>query len=172
MSTSVFTLSIDNREKVIDLFRCINEEETFNLRTFLDQASVIIGVTNRIGKINVQESQKYVHNSHRHWIDSFKKFVHLKSSIHWTMAHIAELIAKNQGYTLAEVSENSFENWIKHYRDTTNHHARNTSMEDNDIDSLRAMWLLTRQDIRQFDQKPKKKHEDTELTKKIHEVFT
>ena len=106
----------DNREKVIDLFYCINEEETMNLKTFLDQASVIIGVINRIGKINVQEFQKYVHRSYIHWIDSFKKCVHIKSTLHWTLGHIAELIAKNQGYTLAEVSENSFENWIKHYR--------------------------------------------------------
>ena len=100
-----------------------------NLKTFLDQESVIIGVTNHIGKINVQEFQKF------------------------------------------EVLENSFENWMKHYRDTTDYHARNTSMEDNDIDSLRAMWLHTRQDIRQFDQKPKKKQEDNDLTKEIHDFF-
>ena len=106
-----------------------------------------------------------------YWIDNFKKFVHIKNSLHWTLGHVAELIAKNQGYTLAEISENSMENWIKHYRDATEHHARNTSMSDNDIDCLRVMWLHTRQDIRQFDQQPKKKQEDNELTRKIHEFF-
>ena len=44
-------------------------------------------------------------------------------------------------------------------------------MSDNDIDCLRAMWLHTRQDIRQFDQQPKKKQEDNELTRKIHAFF-
>ena len=87
-----------------------------NLDTLLDQASVIIGVTNRIGKVKVQEFQQYVKNAHNHWRNNFKKFVHIKSSIHWTMAHVSELIARNEGYTLAEVSENSFENWIKAYR--------------------------------------------------------
>ena len=86
--------------------------------------------------------------------------MHIKNSLHWTLAHVAELIARNNGYTLAEYSENSFENWIKHYRDTTEHHARNTSMSDNDIDSLRAMWLHTRQDIRKLDKQPEKKQED------------
>ena len=102
-NTTMKFLHPDNREKVIGLFYCIDKEETMNLKTFLEQASVIIGVTNRIGKINVQEFQKYVHNSHMHWIESFKKFVHIKSSLHWTLGHIAELIAKNQAYTLAEV---------------------------------------------------------------------
>ena len=49
-------------------------------------------------------------------LPSPNKFVHIKNSIHWTMAHVSELIAMNEGYTLAEVSENSFENWIKAYR--------------------------------------------------------
>ena len=46
-------------------------------------------------------------------IYNFKKFVHIKSSLHWTLGHVAQLIALNEGYTLAGVSENSFENWIK-----------------------------------------------------------
>ena len=31
------------------------------------------------------------------------------------MGHIAQLLANNEAYTLAEYSENSFENWILHY---------------------------------------------------------
>ena len=102
-----------------------------------------------------------------------KKFVHIKSSLHWTLGHVAELIAGNGGYTLAEYSENSFENWIKQYRDTTDNHARQTSMEDNNIDSLRAMWLHSRQDIRQFDKHSKKNRddEDDEITKTIYAFF-
>ena len=149
----------DNGEKVINLFYCKDDEEIMNLNTLLDQASVIIWVTNRIGKVKVQEFQKYVHNAYMHWLDNFKKFVHIKNSLHWTLAHAAELIAKNNGYTLAEYSDNSFENWINHYCDSTEHHARNTSMSDNNIDSLRAMWLHTRQDIRQLDKDPEKKQD-------------
>ena len=136
----------------------------------LDQASVIIGVTNRIGKIKVQAFQKYVKDAYVHWLYNFKKFVHIKSSLHWTLGHVAELIAKNEGYTLAGVSENSFENWIKAYRDTTENHARQTSMEDNNCDSLRAMWLHTRHDIRQFDKHPEKSHNNP-LTQTIHDFF-
>ena len=88
----------------------------------LDQANVIIGVTNRIGKIKVQAFQKYVKDAYVHWLYNFKKFVHIKSSLHWTLGHVAELIAKNGGYTLAGVSENSFENWIKAYRDLVSFH--------------------------------------------------
>ena len=56
------------------------------------------------------------------------------------MGHIAELIAKNEAYTLAEYSENSFENWIQHYRYATENQARQTSMSDNNTDCLRAMY--------------------------------
>ena len=170
-NTTMKFLHPDNREKVINLFYCKDDEQIRNLSTLLDQASVIIGVTNRIGKIKVQEFKNYVHSAYMHWLDNFKKFVHIKNSLHWTLAHVAELIARNNGYTLAEYSENSFENWIKHYHDTTEHHARNTSMSDNDIDSLRAMWLHTRQDIRKLDKQLEKKQEDNELTQKIHSFF-
>ena len=86
--------------------------------------------------------------------------MHIKSSLHWTLGHVAQLIAKN-----------SFENWIKAYRDTTENHARQTSMEDNNCDSLRAMWLHTRQDIRQFDKHPEKSQKDNPLTQTIHDFF-
>ena len=72
--------------------------------------------------LQVQEFEKYVKNAYMHWLQNFKKFVHIKSSLHLTLGHVAQLIARNEGYTLAGVSENSFENWIKAYknRDTTN----------------------------------------------------
>ena len=107
--------------------------------------------------------------------DKSKKFVHVKSSLYWTFGHIAELIAKNDGYTLAEVSENSFENWIKAYLDTTENHGRHTSVEDTNNDCLRAMWLHSKQDIRQFDKPSVKKQDGSdlakELTKEIHDFF-
>ena len=114
--TTMKFLDPKNRTKVLSLFYCINEEEQKNLDSMLEQANVIIGVTNRIGKIKVQAFQKYVKTAYRDWLRNFKKFVHIKSSLHWTLAHVADLIAMNDGYTLAEISENSFENWIKHYR--------------------------------------------------------
>ena len=89
-NTTMKFLHPDNRDKVIGLFYCKNEEETIALRTFLEHASVIIGVTNRIGKIHVQEFREYVHSAHMYWIDNFKKFVHIKNSLHWILGHIAE----------------------------------------------------------------------------------
>ena len=69
----------------------------------LHQASVIVGFINRICKVKAQEFQKYVKDANNHWLINFKKFVHVKISFHWTYGHVAELIAKNDGYTLAEV---------------------------------------------------------------------
>ena len=63
--------------------------------------------------LQVQEFEKCVKNAYMHWLQNFKKFVHIKSSLHLTLGHVAQLIARNEGYTLAGVSENSFENWIK-----------------------------------------------------------
>ena len=57
-STTMVSLDPKNREKVLDLFSTINDKEREDL--FLDQARVIISVTNRIGKIHVQSFQNYV----------------------------------------------------------------------------------------------------------------
>ena len=40
----------------------------------------------------------------------------LKNSLHWMLGHVADLIGMNNGYSLAEVSENSLEASIKRYR--------------------------------------------------------
>ena len=100
-NTTLKFLQPDDREKVIDLFYCKDDIEIVNLNTLLDQASVIIRVTNKIGKIKVQEFQEYVHSAYMHWLANFKKFVHIKNSIHWTLGQISEIIARNNGYTLA-----------------------------------------------------------------------
>ena len=85
------------------------------------------------------------------------------------------MIGRNDGYTLAEVSENSFEKWIKEYRDTTENHSRQTSIDDNNSDCLRAMWLHTRQDLRHFDKHSANKQDGSEMTKEltreIHDFF-
>ena len=97
--------------------------------------------------------------------------MHIKSSLHWTLGHVAQLIAGNDGYTMAGVSENSFEKWIKSYRYITVHNARQTSMMDNNTDSLRAMFLQSRQDIRQLDKTKKPRESDDEISKKIDSFF-
>ena len=71
-------------------------------------------------------------------INEFGKFVDVKSSLHWTLSHIAELICKNSSYTLADFSENSFENWILHFRKTTDHLARKSNIDDNTVDCLKC----------------------------------
>ena len=138
----------------------------------LDQALIIVGVTNRIGKIRVQSFANYVKDAYKHWINQFGKFVHIKSSLHWTMGHIAQLIANNEAYTLAEYSENSFENWILHYRYATQNQARQTSMSDNNTDCLRAMYLPTRHEIRQYQKASHTKDEEpNSISKKINSFF-
>ena len=76
---------------------------------FLQQANVILAVTNSIGKIKIKEFDSSVRNSHIHWIQAFGKYRKLKSSIHWSLAHIIQMLCLNQGYSLAEKSENSSE---------------------------------------------------------------
>ena len=114
--TTMKFLDPKNREKLFSLYFTKDKREEEDLNLMLDEALIIIGVSNKIGKIRVQNFADYMKEAYSHWINQFGKFVHLNSSIHWTMGHMAELIAKNQGYTLAEYSENSFENWILHYR--------------------------------------------------------
>ena len=87
--TTMTFLDPKNRSKVLGLFHTINDKEKDDLNLLLDQARVIIGVTNKIGKIKVQEFEKYVKNAYSHWIKAFKRFVHIKSSLHWTLSHVA-----------------------------------------------------------------------------------
>ena len=169
--TTMIFLDPENRSKVLDLYHTIDDKEREDLNLLLDQARVIIGVTNKIGKIRVQDFERYVKTSYSHWITAFKKFEHIKSSLHWTLGHVAQLIAGNDGYTMAEYSENSFEKWIKSYRYVTANNARQTNILDNDVDCLRTMYIQSRQDIRKLDKPKKPKERDDEISKVIDSFF-
>ena len=172
--TTMKYLEIANREKVLDLYYTnhpIHLHEREQLNSLLDQALVIIGVTNSIGQINVEDFGAYVKSALCDWIKNFGKFVHIKSSLHWTMSHVAELITKNDGYTLADYTENTFENWIKSYRFTTDNQARQFGIKENNIDCLNTLYLASRQDVRRNDLvKPKKKKNDR-ISVKINSFF-
>ena len=172
--TTMKYLEIANREKVLDLYYTnhpIHLHEREQLNSLLDQALVIIGVTNSIGQINVEDFGAYVKSALCDWIKNFGKFVHIKSSLHWTMSHVAELITKNDGYTLADYTENTFENWIKSYRFTTDNQARQFGIKENNIDCLNTLYLASRQDVRRNDLvKPKKKKND-HISVKINSFF-
>ena len=58
--------------------------------------------------MHVQTYHDYVKETYEFLINQFGKFITVKSSLHWTLAHIFELIVKNGSYTLADFSENSF----------------------------------------------------------------
>ena len=62
---------------------------------------------------------------------------------------------------MADFSENSFENWILHYRKATNTKARKTSIEANDEDCLKVLYVASRQNIRQSTEKRKMKVKGT-----------
>ena len=96
---------------------------------------------------------------------------HWQVFLHWTLDHVCKLIASNRGYTLAGVSENSVEKWVKPYRKVTITNARSTSMQDNNTDCLRVMYLQTRQDIRKFDKVPKSTEIDDDVSKLIDSFF-
>ena len=68
--------------------------------------------------------------------------------------------------------ENTIEKCIKEYRDITAHHACQRSMQENNSDCLRAMWLQSRQDIREYEKHQKSKHDENDvITKTIHDFF-
>ena len=69
------------------------------------------------------------------------------------------------------MSENSVEKWVKPYRKVTITNARSTSMQDNNTDCLRVMYLQTRQDIRKFDKVAKSTEIDDDVSKLIDSFF-
>ena len=69
---------------------------------------------------------------------------------------MCQLIALNNGFSLAEYSENSIEATIKKYRYLTRHLSRQTSFEDNTDDCLKMLHLLSKHEIRAHNKKSKK----------------
>ena len=74
------------------------------------------------------------------------------------LAHLADLIGMNNGYSLAEVSENSLEASIKRYRYITQNLARQTSFQENTEDSLKVMFILSSFKLRQFVKRDPSEH--------------
>ena len=167
-NTSRMVFDPDNREKVLGLFKfkqgSEGDQERENVKNFLFQGHVILSVTNTIGKVDTDFFRGFVKNTYKDWITWFGKFRKIKSSLHWTLAHVAELIDMNDGYSLAEYSENCIENMIKHYRYITRNLARQNTFLANCRDSLKALYILSRYNIRRHD-KPESKKEDKEKDK-------
>ena len=107
-------------------------------------------MTNCIGQIKVVKFALFVKDAYKHYSKYFSKYKTFKPSLHWTFAHVAELIRKNHGYSLAEISENAFENFIKHSRYMTNETSRQTSFLDNAEDTMKAMYILSSYCMRKY----------------------
>ena len=167
-NTSRMVFDPENRPKVLSLFKFINDEEREHMNSFLFQGHVILSVTNTIGKVNNAFFRPFVKKAYMDWITWFGKITGIKSSLHWTLAHVADLIDMNDGYSLAEYSENSVENMIKHYRYIATHMSRQTSFYDNCKDSLKALYILSRYNIRKHD-KPQPVEEKKE--KSADQIF-
>ena len=143
---------------MLSLYPCDGQLKE-DLRQFFQEANVVCQVSNRIGKIDVLKLRKYLKGVYSHWVQAFGEYRLLKSSLHWTLAHLADLIGMNHGYSLAEVSENSLEASIKRYRYITQNLARQTSFQDNTEDCLKVMFLLSSFKLRQFARRDPSEHE-------------
>ena len=66
---------------------------------------------------------------------------------------MTQLIALNNGFSLAEYSENSVEATIKKYRYLTKYLSRQTSFQDNTEDCMKILHLLSKHDIRSHNKK-------------------
>ena len=123
---------------------------------------IILSVMNSIGIIKVNAFGQYLKQFYIHWVKSFGKVRTMKESLHWSLAHLQELIAKNEGYSMAEYTENSVEALIKRYRFVTNNLARQTSFVDNCQDSLKVLFLQSLHQIRKHENKLKKSNKPKE----------
>ena len=123
-NTTRLFLAPKNRSTILKLFKNLSEKEKSDIDLFLQQANVILTVTNTIGKINIKAFEDYVKKAHCLWINPFGNYRKLKSSIHWSLGHIIQLLCINDSYSLAEKSENSLEATIKMYRYITTHSSR------------------------------------------------
>ena len=106
--------------------------------------------------VDIRDYQFYINSIIQHWTESFKHLRRIKSSLHWSLAHLGELLAKNEGFSLAEVSENSFEAFIKEYRFITSNMARPSSFAENSADCLKVLYILSSSQIRAYDEPTKK----------------
>ena len=89
-------------------------------------------------------------------------------ALRWSLAHISELLAMNNGFSLAEISENSIEAMIKQYRYLTANMSRQTSFVENAYDSLKSLYILSSSEIRKLScgeklRKSKNRNSETEL---------
>ena len=85
-----------------------------------------------------------------------------------------EQLIKNNGYSLAEVSENSLENLIKFYRYVTQNLSRQTSFAENTEDCLKVLNIIASYRFRKHDKrviKSEKAHKDDEESRIINSFF-
>ena len=89
-NTTMEILKQKNRADVLSMFYFENDEERMMVDSMLTQANIIIGVTNKIGKINVKAFREYVKKAYMEWVQNFGKYTHMKNSLHWTLGHVAD----------------------------------------------------------------------------------
>ena len=108
------------------------------------------------------------------WLWSQKKLtlLYYNQSIEIFSAHVAELIEKNESYSLGEYSENSQEAMIKRYRYVTANLARQTTFLENSEDCLKVLYAQALHKIRRFEKSTTvKKIEDNEEARTISSFF-
>ena len=101
----------------------------------------------------------YVKTAYLHWAQAFGKYTTLKNSLHWMLGHVADLIGMNNGYSLAEVSENSLEASIKRYRYITQNLSRQTNFQIDSKDCLKVMFILSSWRIWRFVKRDPSEHD-------------
>ena len=137
-----------NRQAVLELYDTEDEGEEETLAIMFQQANVVCRVTNSTRKIKIEEFSEFVKKTYHHFLTAFP-FAKIKQSIHWTFAHVAELISLNDNFGLGEISENSLECTQHKVRHISINLARNTSIQDNFTDTIGKIWIGSDPKIRQ-----------------------
>ena len=82
-----------------------------------------------LGKSNIN----CIYNKTECWFDTIQSLTDVQLEKFPDLSSVSEVV---NDYTLAEISENSIEKFIKPYRYGTVNNARSTSIQDNHVDCL------------------------------------
>ena len=82
-------------------------EELEALPEALRDANTICQIANSIGKIDTDLLDATCNRAYKTLLTKFP-FAKVKATIHWSLAHLAELIKLNDGYSIGELFINFF----------------------------------------------------------------
>ena len=98
----------DNRELVLELIENASEDDLEAFRKILQNTNIICRIANSNEKFDLEKLKKFCKEAYIHRIESFDWAI-LTTSIHRGFGHMVELVKKNDGFGLGNLSESPLE---------------------------------------------------------------